>query len=117
MGKSTHSKQSEASDEPVESDLEFPPSDNEETASAPAWSRYVVTSGGRVEVALWPATVNLGNGRHFETFNVSARRSFFNKQEGAWKTVKGLRLDDVPALSLLLQQAHAWALEQLQAKK
>ena len=80
----------------------------------PVFSRRMWSNnGGSIEVAVFPKTVKSDNGE-FETFNVSAKRSWKDGDE--YKSSQGFRGDDIPLLVSLLQQAHSFICQEMNRK-
>lgn len=61
------------------------------------------TGSAMVEVAVWE---NPGEER--PVYGISINRSYFDAGEKKWKQSKTLRVQDIPALCIALQQAFVW---------
>ncbi len=87
---------------------EAPP---EKKNDRPVWSRKRWTGSANIEVAVFEKMVNEGKEDEFLTWNVSAKRTFKDADQG-YKSVQGFRAEDTPVLIQLLQQADAFISDQ-----
>jgi hypothetical protein len=80
-----------------------PQAEPEKKFDPPVWSRRIFTGSGSVECAVFSKMMGEGD-QQWETFNASLKRSY--KDGDQFKSVSGLRMEDVPVAIQLLSQAY-----------